>query len=41
MQVESSFTWGVNSLGEQEKEDFSEEYWADDYSEAYADRDEW
>jgi len=35
------FTWGVDSLGEREKEDFSEEYWADDYGEAYADGDEW
>ena len=41
MQVESSFTGGVDSLGEREKEDFSEEYWDDDYSEAYADGDEW
>jgi len=41
MQVESGYTGGVNSLGEQEKEDSSEEYWTDEYSEAYADGDEW
>jgi hypothetical protein len=41
MQVKFSYTGGVNSLDEQEKEDLSEEYWADNYSEAYADGDEW
>jgi hypothetical protein len=41
MQVKSSDTGGVNALGEQEKEGFIEEYWADEYSEAYADEDEW
>jgi len=41
MQIKFSYTGGVNSLGEQEKEYYTEEYWADDYGEAYADGDEW
>lgn len=31
----------VNSLSKQEEENFVEEYWTDEYSEAYADEDEW
>lgn len=41
MPLKSSTTEGVNSLSIQEKEDSSEEYWTDEYGEAYADEDEW
>jgi hypothetical protein len=41
MLVKSSYTTRVNSLAKQEEGNFTEEYWTDEYSEKYADEDEW